>query len=233
MSPLPLIGLAHGSRHPEVAASIDQVMAATQAIGGMPTYSAYLDLTAPDLTTVATELAARGHGAAVVVPLLFTSAFHARVDVPEAVRDAAETSGVALAVADILGTGDDVLEVASASASAAGVAADASILLFAVGSSDAAANDAVDDLAARFSASRAGAVRAGFGTAEPRGSTVLAELIPPKAVVPLFVSPGLLLDPIARLAAQGGHGYVGPLGERVAPLVVSRYRQACSAGAGR
>ena len=233
MPPLPLIGLAHGSRHPQVAASIDQVMAAARALGGMPTYSAYLDLTAPDLTTVATELAAQGQTAAVVVPLLFTSAFHARVDVPGAVGQATKASGVALAIADILGTGDDVLEVAFASASAAGVAADASILLFAVGSSDPAANGAVHDLAARFSAARPGAVRAGFGTAEPRGSTVLAELVAPKAVVPLFVSPGLLLDPIARLATQGGHGYAGPLGERVAPLVVSRYRQACSAAAGR
>lgn len=226
-----MIGLAHGSRHPDVRDSIDDVLTAVREAADLPVVSAFLDLTDPDLMAAVETVVAAGHTRAVVVPLLFTSAFHATVDVPEAVTEAAARSGLNLVVADILGTGDDMLAVVRASMAAAGIGDVEPVLLFSVGSSNAAANDAVHDLAVRLGATRPGAVRAGFGTSAPRGTAVAEELQAehpdtPVAVVPLFVSPGLLLDPMARLAAERGWTMAPPLGRLVAPVVVDRYRAA-------
>lgn len=229
MAERPVIGLAHGSRHAGVVESIAAVMDAVSAATSAPACPAFLDLTEPDLTAVATTLAAAGHGEAVAVPLLFTSAFHATVDVPQAVREATEASGLRLSTARILGTGDDILEVLAAHAGAVGIGDDDPVLLFAVGSSDADANTAVHDLAGRLAARRGTPVRAGFGTTEPRGTAVLDELGGTAAVLPLFVSSGLLLEPMLRRTAASGQTMAPPLGAKVAPLVAARYREAVEA----
>jgi sirohydrochlorin cobaltochelatase len=220
---VPLIGLAHGSRHPGVGESIRRLMATVGAAGGMPTAGAFLDLAEPDLTAVARTLADQGHRSAVVAPLLFTEAFHARVDVPEAVHEAAAASGLALTTAAVLGTGDDMLAVVRASMAQAGIGSAESVVLLSVGSSSEAANEAVADLAARVAAGRTGRVVAAFGTRSPRVADVLPSLTGPLAIVPLFLSPGLLLDPLAELAADRGITMAEPLGDLVAPLLLRRY----------
>jgi sirohydrochlorin cobaltochelatase len=223
---VPVIGLAHGSRHPRAAAAIETLMTAVGAAAGAPAHAAYLDLAEPDLSAVVAQLAAEGHRRAVVVPLLFTVAFHATVDVPEAVAEAAETYGVELVVTDILGTGDDVAAVLRGALDGAGVDGDADAVLFAVGSSRAEANDAVADLGARLADGRRGDVRVAFGTCAPRVADVLADLAPPVALWPLFLADGLLLDPLRRLADEHGWTLVEPLGASAAPLVLARYAAA-------
>ena len=52
-----------------------------------------LDLAEPDLGAAVRQLAEAGHTTAVVVPLLFTEAYHATVDVPETVGDVAGSFG--------------------------------------------------------------------------------------------------------------------------------------------
>ena len=246
---VPLIGLAHGSRHPGVGAAVDALLAAVAGTEGVATRAAYLDLTAPDLSTVAAELAAEGHRSAVVVPLLFTSAFHATVDVPEAIAEAAAASGLQLLRADILGTGPDLEQILSDSLTdsltdSLGEAPgdrDAAVLLYAVGSSDPEANAAVQGLADRLGRRRGQRVRAGFGTAEPRAAAVLAELLADPVgdlgepgrggaadrvvVLPLFLAPGLLLDSMAARAAESGVPVLAPLAERAAPVLARRYRE--------
>ena len=199
------------------------------AAEGIPASAAYLDLTEPDLSTVALELAAADHRSAVVVPLLFTSAFHATVDVPQAIAAAATISGLDLLVASVLGTGPDVGDLLTGLMAEAGVTADHSVLLYAVGSSDAAANADVHALAAALSATREGGVRVGFGTAEPRASAVLAELREPIAIVPLFLAPGLLLEPMEAMAAERGWVMTRPLAQRAASIVQRRYRDRAAA----
>lgn len=192
----------------------------------MPAVGAYLDLAQPDLTAVATGLAQEGHRRAVVTPLLFTEAFHATVDVPEAVREAAVVSGIELVASDILGTAADMQQVLEESMCQAGIGDVESVLLLAVGSSSTAANDAVQDLAHRLAEGRSGPVTAAFGTRSPRPLEVLAELAPPVAIVPLFLSPGLLLDPVAAMAAERGMVMAPPLGTLAAPVLLARYRDA-------
>jgi sirohydrochlorin cobaltochelatase len=223
-----IIGLAHGSRHPGVGGAIDALMSATADLVGWPARAAYLDLTDPDLNSVALDLEASGARRAVVLPLLFTNAFHATVDVPAAVAEAAALANLDLITGEILGTGDDVADVLQAAAIDAGIAPHLPLLLYAVGSSDAAANSAVGDLAQRLSAQRGTEVRATFGTTDPRPGAVLDEFGSggPVGIVPLFVSPGVLLDPLAHLAHDRGWPMVPPLGRRLAPVLAARVADA-------
>jgi sirohydrochlorin cobaltochelatase len=221
-----LIGLAHGSRHLEGTRSIEHLMQVVAGAGSVVAKPAFLDLADPDLMAAARDLVAAGHRRAVVVPLLFTVAFHATVDVPEAVHQAVTGTGLELLVADILGTGPDVEDLVRTSMAEAGVGAEESVLLYAVGSSNRAANDAVHDLAARLDRRRKGAVRAAFGTTDPRAAAVLPELAEPVAVVPLFLSPGLLLNPMTELTAERGWTMAPPLGDLAGPLVLRRYERA-------
>ena len=103
----------------------------------------------------------------------------------------------------------------------AGIDDRASVLLFAVGSSNPAANAAVADLADRLAADRPRSGTGGFGTCSPGVADVMAGLPEPVAVVPLFLADGLLLDPVRELAAQRGWPMAEPLGERAAELVTS------------
>jgi sirohydrochlorin ferrochelatase len=232
-TPTALIGLAHGSRHPGVRGPIEALMTAAGELLGVPARWAYLDLTDPDLDTVAGELGRQGSDRAAVVPLLFTNAFHARIDVPATVAEVAASAPLQLVTAGILGTGDDVADVVLTAAQDAGIDDDLPALLYAVGSSDPAANAAVHELAGRLAARRGAPVRAAFGTTEPRAQPVLDELAGAATgrtrrvgIIPLFVSPGLLLDPIAQLAGDRGWPMALPLGRRLAPIVAARYADA-------
>lgn len=220
---VPVIGLAHGSRHPRGRAAVAALMDAVAARSGLPARAAYLDLVEPDLTTVCVELSAAGHTAAVVVPLLFTEAFHARVDVPQALAAATAASGMTLRLADILGTGDDVAQVVLGALADVDPDAGGSVLLVAVGSSRPEANAAVTDLARRLDAERDGEVAVGFCTCQPRAAQRLAAAPGPVAVCPLFLADGLLLDPLRQQASRRGWAVVEPLGDRAAPLVLARY----------
>jgi len=187
---------------------------------------AYLELAQPDLATAARQLADLGHATAIVVPLLFTEAYHATIDVPETVRDVAESLPLQLVVADILGTGDDVARLLAQAMDEAGIDDNTSVLLFAVGSSKPEANQAVFDLATRLGSGRRQPVRACFGTCAPGVADVLDGLDGPVAILPLFLAEGLLLSPVRALAAQRGWRIVSPLGERAAELVLQRYDSA-------
>ena len=139
---------------------------------------------------------------------------------------AAEAADIELEVADILGTGDDVAAVLLTALADAGVAPTVGTLLYAVGSSNTAANAAVDELGARLARRRPGRVRAAFATCAPRPAEVLEQLGDPVAILPLFLADGLLLDPARALAEAHGWTLVEPLGERAAGIVLDRYRAA-------
>jgi sirohydrochlorin cobaltochelatase len=203
-------------------------MAAVAEQAQISALPAYLELAQPDLAAAAQQLADVGHATAVVVPLLFTEAYHATIDVPETVRDVAESLPLRLVVADILGTDDDVARLLLQSLGEADIDDHTSVLLFAVGSSKPEANEAVSDLAARLGRGRRHPVRACFGTCAPGVADVLDELDGPVAILPLFLAEGLLLSQVRALAAQHGWLMAEPLGERAADLVRQRYHRACA-----
>ncbi|WP_296107804.1 CbiX/SirB N-terminal domain-containing protein [uncultured Corynebacterium sp.] len=114
--PAPIICLAHGSRHPQADQAVFEIAERISASTGLPAFAAFLDFHPATLTTVAHRVVAAGYTEAVVVPLLFTQAFHARYDVPAAIAEAVEfidatlSAGLTLHLTDGLGIGADMEE---------------------------------------------------------------------------------------------------------------------------
>ena len=84
-----LVALAHGSRDPRSAATITALVDEVRAMRpDLRIEPAFLELSKPSFTTVVDKLVRAGHDEIVVVPLLLTEAYHAKVDVPNAVAEA-------------------------------------------------------------------------------------------------------------------------------------------------
>ena len=89
MSAPALIALAHGSRDPRSAATIKALVDEVRAMRpDLRIEPAFLELSKPSFTTVVNKLVRAGHDEIVVVPLLLTEAYHAKVDVPRAIAEA-------------------------------------------------------------------------------------------------------------------------------------------------
>ena len=235
---IPLITLSHGSRKKSAAACIT---ALTHEAGRMletPAVEAHLELAEPSLDQVVATLSAEGVTRAALVPLLFSNAYHAKIDVPEAVKDASEKYGVELLVGPHLGTGSDVAGVL-AQRLRADAPTDAHVILYSVGSSHVSANESVIDLAHTIALLTGFSVEVVPATGGPGagGAGVIEVASKHKAVhiLPLFVTEGLLLDRVidqsANIAAATGTNftYSEPLTTDLAPLVAARYHAALSA----
>ena len=225
-SSVPIIVLAHGSRHPRADGAISLIADATSALSGVDVYAAHLDFSPATLTNVVQLLAAKGHREAVVVPLLFTKAFHARHDVPEALQEAQEATGVHLHLADGLGSGEDMAQVVARANRTVARGAER-LVLYSVGSSMPEANRAVADLARRVGeilqlpdAVAVHATGKGEGTGPQASLDAAGES---GVIVPLFVAPGTLWDAVVEhVSLYGGPRLGGPLVTAVAPLVLKR-----------
>ncbi|MCG7273363.1 sirohydrochlorin chelatase [Corynebacterium afermentans] len=205
-----LITLSHGSRHPRAKEGIRALTEAAAEKLGVEWADAHLEFDRP---TLAEAAAALSSPRAIVVPLLFTRAFHAKVDVPAHLAEAREHCDLTLA--EPLGTGPDIAEalhkrlrIDAPSASHA--------TLFPVGTSDAeqAANYArLADNLARLAGVDVSVVQA------TRGDRRFVDRH--THVLPLFVTHGTLLDRIPpHLSASG------PLTTDLADVVANRYRTA-------
>ena len=215
-----LIGLAHGSRDSRFAATVDALMIAAVTDPVPCGAAAYLELSEPDLITACRRL----NRPAIVVPLLFSSAYHAGTDVPQQVAEATRMTGVPLSIAPVLGLGADVLDVVGDAARA--LPSNSEIVLVAVGSSNQMANDEVERFAAQLAQRRGHPVYVGFATAAPRAVDVLAHVrarTDRVAVVPLFLAPGLLLDHVLNADVALGLPTTSPLGVAMAPVVRRRW----------
>ncbi|SNR58717.1 Sirohydrochlorin ferrochelatase [Haloechinothrix alba] len=233
MSTPPLVAVAHGSRD---ARSATTVRALARAVQGqapdLEVRTAFLDLSEPTLAEVLGELHSAGHRDVVVVPLLLGSAFHARVDLPGLIADIGTSMPLLrVTVSGVLGP-DPALESAALDrlrqARAEPGDPELGVVLTGVGSSRAAANEAVATIARRWHRSTGfAAVTHAFATARPGTGAALARLrargAREQAIAPWFLAPGLLLDRIAREAPDCR--IAEPLGDHplVAELVLHRY----------
>jgi sirohydrochlorin ferrochelatase len=97
--------VAHGSSYPRAAATTRALARAVAAARpGSVVTTSYLDHAGPRPDEELARLQAAGHQAVTVVPLLLTSAYHGRVDLPALVAKArADGVDIPVAVTDVLG----------------------------------------------------------------------------------------------------------------------------------
>jgi sirohydrochlorin ferrochelatase len=232
-----LVALAHGSRDPRssqtIKALVDEVRALRPDLRVEP---AFLELSKPSFETVVDRLVRTGYDEIVVVPLLLTQAYHAKVDVPRAVAEAtARHAGLRVRAAEVLGLEPVLLEVLDrrlrSVLSEARVRELDALVLAAAGSSDQLANQAVARLARLWGSKHRLPVVAAYASAAPpaTGEAVRqfrAEGRRHVAVGSLFLAPGTLPDRAAELAYEAGAVAVSaPLGAdpQVARTVLARY----------
>jgi len=232
-----LVALAHGSRDPRssatVRALVDEVRRLRPDLRIEP---AFLELSEPGFDTAVEELVGAGYDEIVVVPLLLSEAYHAKVDVPSAI--AAATSrheGLRIRATDVLGLETAFLDVLDrrlreALASARVRELDA-LVLAAAGTSDPLAVQSINRLARLWGSRHRLPTMAAFASASPpaTGEAVRAFRGQGRrhiAVGALFLAPGMLYDRAAELALEAGAVVVSaPFGAdpEVARTVLARY----------
>lgn len=232
-----LVALAHGSRDPRSAATINALVAEVRAQRpDLRIEAAFLDLSRPTFHTVVDRLVKAGYDEIVVVPLLLTEAYHAKVDVPSAIAEVtAKHAGVKVRATAVLGLEPCFLEVLDerlrAALRAHRVRELDALVLAAAGSSDPLANQAVARLARIWGSHHKLPVSAAYASSAPpaTGEAVRAfrgEGRRHIAVASLFLAPGFLPDRAAELAYEAGAVAVSaPLGAHpeVARTVLARY----------
>lgn len=232
-----LVALAHGSRDPQSAATINALVAEVRALRpDLRIESAFLDHSRPRFQAVIDKLVKAGHDEIVVVPLLLTEAFHARVDVPSVIAEAtARHAGLRIHTSEILGLESVFLQVLDerlrASLKAARVRELDALVLAAAGSSDSLANQSVARLARIWGAHHKLPVVAAYASAAPpaTGEAVRAFRAEGRrhiAVGMLFLAPGQLPDRAKDLALEAGAVAVSdPMGAHpeVARTILARY----------
>lgn len=220
--------VAHGSRDPRAAQATS---ALARAVGrAHPAWAvrpAYLDHAGPRPIDVLAALPVRR---AVVVPLLLTSAYHGRVDIP-AVLSAAESLPIPVAPASVLSPSPLLIE---------GLVRrlpdedpDA-VVLAAAGTRDAAARTTVEDAADALSARlRLPCTVAYASAAPPTAGEAVSRLRAAGArrigVAAYFLAPGFLYDNAVRSAREAGAVAIAePLGDapELVRLVAARVEAA-------
>ena len=222
MSPSTLVTVAHGTR---VAAGNRVAAAVIAAAGrrlGVPAQRSYVELCAPSFTSVVRSL----EGPAVVVPLLLSTGYHVRSDLPAATR----TASAPVHVARPLGPHPLLAEVMCLRLRGSGARPGDPVVLVAAGSRD---PDTAIDLASagRMLQARWGApVR--VATVSGDGAAVADQVSAARnagrvAVVPYLLAAGHFSRRAERLARSAGATSVADvLGPHplVVELVVRRYR---------
>ncbi|MCX4681085.1 sirohydrochlorin chelatase [Streptomyces sp. NBC_01433] len=236
-----LLLLAHGSIDPQ---SQESTRALAHAVGlsqACRVEVAYLRHARPRARQVLRTLAETGHDRVVVVPLLLTSAFHARVDLPRALTDPPALVPV---VTPVLGSSPEVPDERLIAAlrrrlTELDVEFDA-VVVAAAGSSDSDACSSVTAMASALGANLGLPCLAGFAsTASPTAAEAVAQLRLAGArrvvVASYCFAPGLLFRRAADASTEAGAvGISEPLGDapELVGLILERYREACDVQTG-
>lgn len=232
-----LVALAHGSRDPRSAATVtDLVREVRSQRPDLRIEPAFIELSKPGFQAVVDKLVKAGHDEIVVVPLLLTQAYHAKVDVPAAIAAATERHpGVRIHGADILGLEAVFLRVLDErlreALRANRVRELDALVLAGAGSSDPLANQSVARLARIWGTHHRLPVVAAYASAAPPATgeavrTFRAEGRRHIAVASLFLASGTMLDRAKELALEAGAVAVSePLGAHpeVARTILARY----------
>jgi sirohydrochlorin ferrochelatase len=243
--PPPLLAIAHGSRDPAAAATVQQLLdrvrdrAGHKGFDGLPVVTAYLDHSPPSPAQALAALAGRGARTVVVLPLLLTAAYHALTDIPALLRAAAAAlPGLRIRYGDTLGPDLLLIGALERRLAQAGVQIGdpgTAVVLAAAGSSDPGASAVISRLAADWQALRRwhAVVPAYASAARPTPAEAVAALAAGDAlqvvVASYLLAPGLFADQVRdESAAAGATAVSGALGAapELADLVLKRYAAA-------
>lgn len=236
---VPLVAVAHGSRDPRAAATVEALLdEVRRARPGLPVRTAYLDHATPSLAQ-----ALRGLDEAVVLPLLLTEAYHSRVDLPAALNEArARNPRLRVRYGATLGPHPLLLTTLERRLAEAGVVIgdpDTAVVLVSAGSSDPRANGVIARMARDWGRGWWAVTAAYASAAEPTPAQAVALLreagAPRVAVAPYLLAPGYFADKVRRTALEAGADVVadvlGPAPE-LAEVLLERYAIAARTPAG-
>lgn len=227
-----LLVVAHGSRDLRHARTVHALVRRVRSLRPrLRVETAFLDFNLPSVPGMLSSLAAEGVREVVAQPLLLTRAFHAKADIPAALRDAPPR--LRIRRADVLGPSPLLLHALERRVYEAGLSpADKSstgVVLASAGSTDPEAIAVIADIAREWRHTGWCAVRPAFASASlPRTEDAVRELralgCARVAVAPYVLAPGFLPDRIARGAAGADvlAEVLGPAPE-VARLLLERY----------
>lgn len=239
LSTAPLVAVAHGSRDPRAAATIEDLLDLVRHSSGLRVVTSYLDHAPPAPAQALGGLVGEGARAAVVLPLLLTAAYHSKTDIPRALAEVrAAHPRLAVRYGGTLGPHPLMTVALERRLAEAGVRPDpgTAVVLAAAGSTDPAAGATIARMArawrgwwrvvpAYASAARptpAEAVRALYAAGAPR-----------VVVASYFLAPGHFADRVREESLAAGAAAVSPVlgaAPEVAEIVVRRHREVSAPG---
>ncbi|MEE4595724.1 sirohydrochlorin chelatase [Streptomyces sp. DSM 41524] len=244
MSAPTLLIIAHGSRDPRHAATVDALRARVRSLRpGLRVEAAFLEFNAPRVPQVLARLAAADATEVIALPLLLTRAFHAKTDIPAVLREAtARHPRLSVRQAEVLGPSPLLVDALERRLHEAGLRpADRSstgVVLASAGSTDPEAIAVIAEIAREWRHTGWCAVRPAFASASlPRTEDAVralrAEGVPRVAVAPYVIAPGRLPDRIASGAEAAGADLLAPVlgpAPELARLLLTRYDEARRTG---
>ena len=208
-----LVVVAHGTRQLLGNAVASIIAKRVGRALGMESKAAYVELCSP----LVDDLLGDGTPS-VVVPLLLSSGYHVRVDLPRSAEDRPATMGSALGPDPLLASAQVARLVA------AGAVPGQPVVLVAAGSNDVAARADIAAAGDLLAAAWGGPVR--VATVSGSGAPAIAEVVRPgDAVSPYLLAPGFFSDLVrSRSEAAGAETVADVIGPHpdVVELVVRR-----------
>ncbi|TWD14795.1 sirohydrochlorin ferrochelatase [Marihabitans asiaticum] len=190
--------LAHGSPDPRHRQAVQAQAERTATVTGLPVRCAYLETDTPSPEQLGAELT----GTVLVVPMLITPAYHARVDLPRA-ADLLGRGGGRVVMAESLAPDPMLVAGCVEVLDRCGVDPSGRVVLVAGGSSDGVAARGLAALVARhgpptWRTTTLADLDPVLLERDPAVGTYLPE--PPAAVLPFVLAEGVLHDRVGRLA---------------------------------
>jgi sirohydrochlorin ferrochelatase len=233
---VPLVAVAHGSRDPRAAATVEELLSAVRARRpALDVVTSYLDHAPP---TPVQALGALETDEAVVLPLLLTAAYHSKTDIPGALTEVRRRRPrFDVRYGDTLGPHPLLIQALERRLTEIGVEIgepDTAVVLVSAGSSDPAANGVIRRMARTWR--RRGwreVVPAYASAASPDPGTAVRALRDAGAahvvVASYFLAPGHFADKVRADSLLAGAERVSPVlgaAPELADIVLERYDEA-------
>jgi sirohydrochlorin ferrochelatase len=230
----PLVAVAHGSRAPRAATTVEDLLDLVRRRSGLRVATSYLDHAPPAPGQVLGTLAGEGVGAAVVLPLLLTAAYHSKTDIPGVLAEVHRAHPrMRLGYGATLGPHPLMTAALERRLAEAGETprTDTALVLVAAGSSDPSANATISAMARRWRGWRR-VVPAYASAASPTAAEAVRALreagAPRVAVASYFLAPGYFADKVREASLAAGAVAVSPVlgaAPELAEIIVQRYAE--------